>query len=104
MIRVLSKEIYFQDKFQNRALFKVKFLLTPQEYIEIKPSKNTVKRKREGRYHCEVTDEFLIVSDGFDYDFYSIELTHSIHSNTSIFKEVNLAFRDKLLDYNEFPH
>jgi hypothetical protein len=63
-----------------------------------------LQRKREGNYHCEVADEYLIVSDGFNYDFYTFELVHTQETASSLFKEINLAFQDKLLDYYEVPH
>ena len=55
------------------------------------------QRKRSGVSHCYATkDGWLIMSNGFDYDFYKYELIGQEEDRNALILEQNFAYEQEL--------
>ena len=92
LIEIKSRELYLQNKFQNRAL------------IAGEQPETTKHRKREGVFHAWTdSNDILVVSNGFDYEFYKIEFPDNLKFTQNLILEKNIAFENEMYVPNEFP-
>ena len=65
---------------------------------------STKNRKRDGAFHSFVTkDNFIVISNGFDFIFYRYEFTIEPQRPNQLIQESNMAYLKEIETINEFP-